>query len=318
MNLDHSPVLAVDVGGTKVALAVVTPDGRLLAERVVATATSADPELVWQPVGAAVTELVGAAEHAGPWHVGVGSAGPIDVPRGTVSPVNIAGWRGFDLVGRLQRAVRAASDDEPAVRLAGDGHCIAIGEHWLGAGRDLSSMVGMVISTGIGGGAVIDDRLFAGTTGNAVLFGHTSVDAWGPRCVCGGHGCVESYAGGRSMALAARARGWGGHDGRELTRDAAAGHPIAVEVIDRGMRACAAGIAATATNLDVATFVVGGGLAKAGEVVLGPLRRHLHDFATLDFTRGLELRAAELPNAGLLGAASLALAITGRGGLRGE
>lgn len=308
-----NPVVAVDIGGTKIALALVADTGELLAETVVPTTPSADPEQVWAPLGRALAEL---PLRRGVRHdVGIGSAGPIDGPAGTISPVNIAAWRQFPIVARVREVVHTVAGVAPEVILAGDGHCIALGEHWLGAGRDVDTMVGMVISTGIGGGAVIDNRLLTGSTGNAVHVGHTSVNAWGERCVCGCHGCVEMYARGPAMVSAARAAGWSGHDGEQLTAAARAGDPIALAAIDHGMRAAAAGIAATATQLDIATFVIGGGLSRAGEVIFAPLRRHLADFATLPYVTTLELRPAELPNAGLLGAASLALSLSGRGPL---
>ncbi|SDU91955.1 glucokinase [Microlunatus sagamiharensis] len=302
-------VLAVDVGGTKMALALVDDTGTVLAEELRPTPAEADPERVVAPLLDAVAALVrrlSAAE--GPLRVGISSAGPLDAPAGTVSPVNIGAWRGFPLVERVHAAIAAETDRPVVVGLANDGHCFTLGEHWLGAGRDVASMVGMVLSTGVGAGAVLDDRLFGGTTGNAVHLGHISVNAWGARCVCGGHGCVEMYARGPAMVAAAQQRGWtGGTDARALTADARAGDPVALAVIDEGMRALAAGIATTATELDVTTFVLGGGVSKAGEVVLGPLRRHLPDFAVLPYVTDLEVRPAVLENAGLLGAAALAL-----------
>ena len=305
-------VLAIDIGGTKIAVAVVDDTGAIAAEVVRPTVTSADADEVFAPAAEAVREALGALREPGrPLRVGIGSAGPIDGPAGTISPVNIAAWRGFPVVARVAAVVAETVGDDPCVGLAGDGHCFALGEHWLGAGRDVDSMVGLVLSTGVGGGAVLDNVLFAGTTGNAVHLGHISVNAWGPRCVCGCHGCTEMYARGPALVAAARQRGWrGGEDARALTADAAAGNAIALEVIDAGMRALAAGIATTATELDVQTFVLGGGVSKAGEVIFGPLRRHLRDFAVLDYVRDLEVRPAVLENAGLLGAAALAFTLT--------
>lgn len=303
------PVLALDIGGTKIAIAVVAEDGTLLADTVRPTARSDDAEQVFAPAADGIREVLGSVGLSGALRVGMGSAGPIDGPAGTVSPVNIAAWRDFGINQRVATAVRDLGLS-PTVALAGDGHCFALGEHWLGAGRDVDSMVGMVLSTGVGGGAVLDNRLFAGRTGNAVHLGHISVNAWGPRCVCGGHGCTEMYARGPALVAAAQASGWtGGDDAKALTDDARSGNPIALDVIDRGMRALAAGIATTATELDVATFVLGGGVAKAGDVIFTPLRRHLRDFAVLDYARDLEVRPAVLENAGLLGAAALAFTL---------
>ncbi len=304
-------VLAVDIGGTKIAVAVVDDSGAIATTVVRPTVASLDPEEVFAPAADAIREALGALTQPGqPLRVGIGSAGPVDGPGGTVSPVNIGAWRSFPVAARIAEVVAAATGDEPRVGLAGDGHCFALGEHWLGAGRDVDSMVGLVLSTGVGGGAVLDNVLFAGTTGNAVHLGHISVNAWGPRCVCGCHGCTEMYARGPALVAAAQEKGWsGGTDARALTADARAGDPIALAVIDHGMRALAAGIATTATELDVRIFVLGGGVSKAGEVIFGPLRRHLRDFAVLDYVRDLEVRPAVLENAGLLGAAALAFTL---------
>lgn len=306
MNTDE-PVLAIDIGGTKIAVAVVTPDGEITHELRVPTVRDTDGDGTFAPLDEGLATIVGEAGLTGPLRVGIGSAGPIDTPGGWISPVNIGSWRQFPIVERVAGSVQAATGSRPQVGLAQDGHCMALGEHWLGAGRDLDSMVGMVLSTGVGAGAVIDNRLYPGLTGNAVLLGHISVNAFGPRCVCGGHGCVEMYARGPAMVEAAKEAGWtGGDDAEALTADARAGDEIALEVIDFGMRALAAGIAATATLLDVPHFVLGGGVSKAGDVIFDPLRRHLKEFAVLSFVTDLEVRPAELENAGLLGAAALA------------
>ncbi|HEY5785419.1 MAG TPA: ROK family protein [Microlunatus sp.] len=302
-------VLAIDIGGTKIATAVVDADGTILADQLRPTAPSDDPDVVFAGVEAAVRGLLDRLEPTDDRiRVGIASAGPIDGPAGTVSPVNIGAWRGFPLSARVHAVLAETYATETVtVKLAGDGHCFALGEHWLGAGHDVDSMIGMVLSTGVGGGAVIDNRLFTGVTGNAVHLGHISVNAWGPRCVCGGHGCTEMYARGPALVAAAKQQGWtGGDDARALTAAARAGDEIAVRVIDHGMRALAAGIATTATELDVAVVVLGGGVSKAGEVIFGPLRHHLRDFAVLDYVLDLEVRPATLENAGLLGAAALA------------
>ncbi len=203
-------VLAIDIGGTKIAAAVVDADGTILADQLRPTALSDDPDEVFAGVESAVRGLVGQLEPTGGRiRVGIASAGPIDGPAGTVSPVNIGAWRGFPISARVHAVLAETYGAEAVtVGLAGDGHCFALGEHWLGAGRDVDSMMGMVLSTGVGGGAVIDNRLFTGATGNAVHLGHISVNAWGPRCVCGGHGCTEMYARGPALVGAAKQQGW--------------------------------------------------------------------------------------------------------------
>lgn len=302
-------VLAIDIGGTKIAAAAVDADGTVLAERLRPTAVSEDGDVVFERVESAVREVLDdLVPTTARIRVGISSAGPIDGPAGTISPVNIGAWRRFPIVARVHAVLADRYDtDAISVALAGDGHCFALGENWLGAGRDVDSMIGMVLSTGVGGGAVVNNKLFTGVTGNAVHLGHISVNAWGPKCVCGGHGCTEMYARGPALVAAAKQQGWaGGDDALALTTAARAGDEIAVRVIDHGMRALAAGIATTATELDVAVVVLGGGVSKAGDVIFEPLRRHLKDFAVLDYVKDLEVRPAILETAGLLGAAALA------------
>ena len=150
-------VLAVDVGGTKMALALVDDEGTVLAEDVRPTLPDPDPLRVVGPLLEGIAALAARLpDDPGPLRVGVSSAGPLDGPAGTVSPVNIGAWRDFPLVEHVRAAAARATGREALVGLANDGHCFTLGEHWLGAGRDVASMVGMVLSTGVGAGAVLD------------------------------------------------------------------------------------------------------------------------------------------------------------------
>ena len=156
------PVLALDIGGTKIAAGIVDAKGQLLHQNRQPTPHSADPDEVWSAAERTIADALAAAggDVSG---VGISSAGPIHLSDGTISPVNIAAWRGFGVVERAAAAVPGVP-----VRLAGDGLCMALGEHWRGAGRGAAFMLGMVVSTGVGGGLVLDGRPYAGRTGNAV------------------------------------------------------------------------------------------------------------------------------------------------------
>src|SRR5262249_4932720 len=153
----------------------------------------AGAEQVWAAVAATIADSVRAADGLnGPvGAVGIASAGPVDLRSGTVSPINIKGWHGFPLRERVSAAVPGVP-----VRLGGDGVCMALGEHWLGAGRGARFMLGMVVSTGVGGGLVLGGAPYTGRTGNAGHVGHVVVEPDGHPCTCGGHGCVETVAAG--------------------------------------------------------------------------------------------------------------------------
>ena len=195
------------------------------------------------------------------------------------------------------------------MRLAGDGLCMALGEHWRGAGQGARFMLGMVVSTGIGGGLVLDGLPYGGRTGNAGHVGHVVVDQDGPECNCGGRGCVEAIASGPRLVSWARERGWAAApdaDAKELADAAAGGDPIALRAFERGAGAVAAMIASVAAVCDLDLVIIGGGVAKAGPVLFDPLHAALRNYAGLDFIRGLQVVPADLGgDAGLVGAAAL-------------
>lgn len=293
-------MLALDIGGTKIAAGVVDANGQLLHQHRQPTPPGGDAEAVWAAAQRALTDALAAAGGTVSG-IGISSAGPIHLPEGTVSPVNIAGWRGFPIRDRVAAAVPGVP-----VRLAGDGLCMALGEHWRGAGQGAAFMLGMVVSTGIGGGLVLDGVPYDGRTGNAGHVGHMVVDMDGPACSCGGRGCAEVIASGPHLVAWARERGWPGADGRQLAESAAAGDDIALRAFRRGARAVAATIASVGAACDLDLVVIGGGLANAGPVLFDPLREALAEFAALDFISGLRVVPAALGGeAGLVGAAAL-------------
>jgi glucokinase len=187
---------------------------------------------------------------------------------------------------------------------------MAMAEWWLGAGRGAQFMLGMVVSTGIGGGLVLDGAPYHGRTGNAGHVGHVVVEPDGPLCPCGGRGCVEMVASGPHLARWAHAHGWqapADADAKALAEAAANGDPVGLRAFRRGAQALAAMLASVAAVCDLDFVVIGGGVAKAGAVLFDPLREALTTYAGMDFIRDLRVQPAELGgDAGLVGAAYLA------------
>ncbi|MGW1753569.1 ROK family protein [Streptomyces mirabilis] len=301
-------VAALDIGGTKIAGALVDGRGRILLRAQRATPAQEDGDTVMGAVEEVLGELTGSPLWSRAGAVGIGSAGPVDASAGTVSPVNVAGWRDYPLVER----VRAATRDLP-VELIGDGVAITAAEHWQGAARGHDNALCMVVSTGVGGGLVLNGQLHPGPTGNAGHIGHISVDLDGDRCPCGSRGCVERIASGPNIARRALEGGWRpGPDGDTSAAAVAAaareGDPVAVASFERAAKALAAGIAATATLVEIDIAVIGGGVGKAGDVLFEPLRKALTDYATLSFVQRLTVAPALMgTDAGLVGAAAAAL-----------
>ena len=304
--------LALDVGGTKLAAGVVDPGGRLLTWARTPTPAGLDAEQVWRTLDALFTSVIeksgiSEADLAG---VGCGCGGPMEWPAGRVSPLNLPSWRGFPLRDRLTERLPGLP-----VRVHNDAICLAAAEHWRGAGRGRSNMLGMVVSTGVGGGLILDGKLVSGASGNAGHIGHIVVDPSddGPLCGCGGRGCAEAIARGPALAQWARAQGWrpGQADAtaRDLAQDAAHGDPVGLAAMDRAGRALGLAIASAASLCDLEVVTVGGGVSQAGPLLFDPLAQTLRVHARLDFTRHLQVVPAALgQSAGLIGAAALILA----------
>jgi glucokinase len=307
----RDPVLAIDVGGTKIAAGLVEPGGRLASWAQTETPRAMEAEPLWRTLDALCTRLL-AEEHIDPRDglagVGCGCGGPLDWPAGRVSPLNIPAWRSFPLRERLRERFGGVT-----VRLHNDAICMTAGEHWRGAGRGRSSMLGMVISTGVGGGLVQDGRLINGATGNAGHIGHVVVDPTGPFCVCGGRGCLEAIARGPALAAWAQGEGWrpgqAAVTAKDLADDAAQGHPIGVAAMRRAGGALGIAIASAANLCDLEVVAIGGGLAQAGPLLFDPLEEALRTHAGLPYARDVPVVPAALgQSAGLIGAAALIFA----------
>lgn len=296
--------LAVDIGGTKLSACLVDDKG-LIGEPVIAPTPQGGAQAVWATLAAVALAALDGRDVLG---VGVGAAGPLDIAAGTLSPVNIPAWQRFPVVERLAGLVPGVP-----VRFAGDGNCAAAGEHWLGAGQGLDDVLVLVVSTGVGGGLIQHGRLRHGHTGNAGHLGHVVVDLNGERCPCGGTGCVESIASGPSMTAWALRQGWqppppGAASAITLADAARAGDPVAARAFERSAQALAAGIVSAAALGDLSRAIIGGGVAKAADLLLPPLHEHLRRYARLDFLRRLTVVPAALgTSAGLAGAAALIL-----------
>lgn len=290
--------LAVDIGGTKATVASIDSEFKIIHRREIATgsATQLDVALVEasnEVIAATSGELIG---------VGIGSAGPLNLTAGTISPVNIPSWRGFEIVDLFKRLT---SNDN--VVLHGDGMAVADAEHQLGAGRGSRNMLGMVVSTGVGGGLILNGNLVSGESGNVSFFGHHSINHTGIRCTCGRTGCVEAYASGPSMVRRAEELGWSAptSDFIALAQSARDGDSIAIRVIDEGAHALAVSIINVGVINDLDLVVVGGGVSQAGDIYWQPLLKHITAEAShISFLAELKIKKAELlRDSGLLGAA---------------
>ncbi|MEU8675282.1 ROK family protein [Streptomyces sp. NPDC048560] len=306
---------ALDIGGTKISGALVDAEGRLLARARRATPAREPGDVLMGAVAAVLDDLSQFPEWPDLACMGIASAGPVDTAAGTVSPVNIPGWRGYPLVDEVRAHPRMPLGMKPL--LVGDAVAMAAAEHWTGAARGVDNALCMVVSTGVGGGLILNGSLHAGISGNAGHIGHICVDMNGPLCPCGARGCVEGFASGTAIAAHALAAGWvppAGHPPTAAAVDVSArgGDERALDAYERAGQALAAAIAATIALVELDLVVIGGGVSQAGETLFGPLRRRMEEYAVLDFTRNVPIVPAGLAlDAGLIGAAAAAAAAAG-------
>ena len=286
--------LAVDIGGTKMAAGLVTRDGEVLVRRQVATPATAGAELLWEVLAALVGEVrADGRDHGRPEPVvcGVGCGGPMTRGGAAVSPVNIPGWRGFALHDHLARLTGLTTVVD------NDAKALALGEGWRGAATGVADYVGMVVSTGVGGGLVTDGRLLDGADGNAGHIGHVIVEPDGHPCGCGARGCLEAEASGTAIA-------------RITGRPAAEATP---DVVERTGTMVGRAVASVAVLLDLRLAVVAGSVALGfGAPFFAAAQAEIDRRARLDYARGAVIRPAGLGADGpLVGAAAVAWAHLG-------
>jgi glucokinase len=282
---DDELCLAVDVGGTKMAAALVDRHGALHARVSAPTPTAGDAETLFSALASVVDQ---AREQAGDRAVvacGVGCGGPMTPGGEAVSPLNIPGWHDFPLRARL-----AAFTDLPTA-VDNDAKALAVGEGWRGAAQGCEDFLAMVVSTGVGGGIVLGGRLLQGAEGNAGHIGHVVVEPDGRRCVCGGRGCLEAEASG--LAIEA------------LTGRSPAEAPP--EIVERTGRLVGRAVASVANLLDLRLAVVAGSVALGfGAPFFSAATTELAARARLSFSRPTRIVPAGLGADGpLVGAAAV-------------
>jgi glucokinase len=274
-------VLAVDIGGTKLAAGRVDGDGVLTDQRAVPTPAAGTAGELWDVLAGLVSSVRRGDEVV----VGAGCGGPMEPGGATVSPLNVPAWRGFPLRERL-----GALTGLP-VHIDNDAKALALGEGWVGAARGVGNYIAMVVSTGVGGGIVLDGRLLDGATGNAGHIGHVIVEPRGRLCACGAQGCLEAEASGPSIRAAT------GLDPQQVG-----------EQVRRWVGTLVGRAVATVANLlDLRLAVVAGSVALGyGETFFAAAQAELDARARIEFARGARIVPAGLGDAGpLVGAAAV-------------
>jgi glucokinase len=303
MSDSTTTAIGIDIGGTKIAVAAVDESGNVSDLRQFAS-QGESAESIWAQLQVHLHELAKPLRRP---RIGIGSAGPIDPSAGWISPVNIPSLRRFPIVDEIRNL-----DIAEVVNLHGDAIAFTHAEHRFGAGRGVNDLLGVVVSTGIGGGVVLNGRLLPGRTGNAGYIGHTVIVKDGDSCPCGRRGCIELFSSGPNMVNQALRQGWqspANGSFHDLAESARQGDVTALAVIDDGARALAIGLVNQFAMLDISTAVIGGGVSFSGAVFWDPLLRHVGSEASrVGFIGETSILPAALgAHAGVIGAALAAL-----------
>lgn len=280
--------LAIDLGGTKFAVGLVNRAGELLDRELVAVDHGASSEELFDDLARLVQSQMERARDrhgAAPIVVGVGSAGPITRNVETVSPLNVPQWREFPMRERLESLTGLTVFGD------GDAKALALAEGWLGAAKGVDNFMAMVVSTGIGGGIVLNGQLLDGESGNAGHIGHVVVEPNGRRCACGGRGCMEAEASGPAIEAIT---------GRPPTQPT-------YDIMVRTGRLVGRGVASVCNLLDLKLVCVSGSVALGfGATFFNSAQRTLDELCGLEFSRKARIVPGRLGDEGpLIGASAV-------------
>ncbi len=313
-------IVGVDLGGTTINVGVVPYDGGpVLGMRSVPTEADKGPKYVVDRIVDLIRDTMREATkeagigETGIIGIGLGSPGPLDRRTGTVIDTPNLGWRNFPLRDLISNAVGLEAE------LDNDANAAALGEWWQGAGQGVSTLVGMTLGTGIGGGIVLDGKVFHGVSDVAGEVGHMTIDSTGRRCKCGNYGCLEAYASGPAIAARAVEGLQSGEPSLlpsmvsgELSRITAetvyeaivAGDDYSKEVMRETAQFLGAGIANLINILNPGMVVISGGVTRAGDRLLEPLKKEVRRRAFSHASENCQIVASSLGSmAGVIGAA---------------
>jgi glucokinase len=310
-------VLAVDLGGTKTIVAAVLPSGKIVSRKYYLTLADEGARAVLNRLSSAINRSIARAglKNTELTGIGIAVAGILDTRKGivTTSP-NLPGWHNVQL-----RDVIAARSGL-VTYLINDASAAALGEHRFGAGRGFDNMLYLTVSTGIGGGIIINGELYSGADGCAGELGHITIEANGPQCHCGNFGCLEALASGWAIAREAVTRINHGDsssiaelvNGRleNVTAETVAtaargGDGLACEIVAKAANYLGIGLANLVNIFNPELIVIGGGLSKMGNMLLNPAEKVIKERAFRLPAQSVRVVRARLgSNAGIIGAAA--------------
>lgn len=310
--MDKKYVVGVDLGGTKIYTALVDLEGNVKNEVIVKTEAEQGDIAVLNRIINTIDTVLENVDINEVLAIGVGSPGPLDVKNGLIVYTPNLPFKNFNIVKPIKEKYNLPT------YLDNDANVATLGEFMFGAGRGTENMVFVTASTGIGGGAIINGKLFRGSTGNALEIGHMTVLKGGPRCGCGNDGCGESLGSGTAIMRTAQEavksnaitslKNYSEVTAKEVFEEAKKGDRIANEILTNALSYLGITIANIANTFDPDMIVIGGGVVNGGDIVLETIKKEVENRCLRSISSNCKIEKAMLDGkAGMLGAAALAI-----------
>ena len=310
--MENKYVIGVDLGGTKIYTALVDLEGNIIKEKTVETLAHEGDQAVMGRIVDTINYVIDGTDKNLIKSIGIGSPGPLDVKNGVILETANLPFKNFEIVKAIKEAY-----DLPTY-LDNDANVATLGEFMFGAGKGTENMVFITASTGIGGGAVLNGKLFRGSTGNALEVGHITVSTEGPRCGCGNIGCAEALGSGTAIGKRAKEavlsnvttslKNYDNVTAKEVFKEASNGDRVAKNILKNSLTYLGIAVANTITNFDPEKVVIGGGVVNGGDIVIETIRNVVEERCMAAFVENCTIEKAILGGkAGVLGAAALAI-----------
>jgi glucokinase len=308
-------VIGIDLGGTKISCALSDFEGNILEKHIMLTEADKGEEVVLNNIIKSIKSLMLMSKKniKDVKAIGIGAPGPLDAKNGIiVEPSNLP-FKNFDIVTPIKKEFNTL------VYLDNDANVAAIGEYMLGAGKGTENMIYFTVSTGVGGGAILNGKIYRGRTSNALEIGHTTIDPTSTvRCNCGNLGCLEAFASGTSIAKRAceavisnvetTLKNYDKVTSYEVFKEAEMGDKVAISIRDTAFRYLGIGVTNTISMFDTDMIIIGGGVSKVGQVMFDKIQEVIEERGLKTMTEGCRILPAKLgTEAGVIGAVALAL-----------
>lgn len=312
-NKKHS--IGVDLGGTNIKIGIVSEDGKIIKKETLSSKADEGPDKVIQQIKKAIKQISNKSK-VKILGIGIGTPGIVSSKKGTVeNPPNFPGW---DIIP-LRKIIK--KEFQTDVFIENDANAAAIGELIYGSGKNIESFIMLTLGTGVGGGIILDRKIYRGELGAAGEIGHVTIDHNGPQCNCGSRGCIEAYVGNKYLISRIR-NDISNHTDSLLKKmveteenelspkliyDAACrDDEYAIEIITDVGKYLGYGIASVVNLLDVTNIIVGGGLGGFGKILFDSFEKTLIERVMKPFKSRIKVKPARLKNdAGIKGATSL-------------